>query len=596
MNRQPIDTSRPLALALALVLLLFVTRAGLGAGPADDLLKLVPPDAGATIAVEDLKGTTQSFLDSPLVADLQRLPSVRGWMNSGKFGAFRSAMDAVEKGLGESAATLRDNLFGEALVLSLHVPATKPIEAARGLLLIRVPDRALLDRLIPRLNDGQKAAGELIEVSERTHANVPYQVRTFRPGARDTEFHVLLDERFFAWSNSEELIKGVIDRSSGRARGLADLPGYRSVTDGLPDRAMARVFIDPKFLLRALTQTDRSSRPEDARFLALATRYLGALTYFGAVLEWRDGLALHARGLLDTAVLTPAMKRWGERTDAPAPELRRVPRSALILLSASLDASWAFDTLLDLVPEKDRPRLANLRVALDGILLGRSAREDVVPRLGPGFVAYLERPAPGAERPVRRMPVVVSVEVEKTSAGARASEAIGNALKTLLALYALDPKNGGGMLTFETRTLQVGEVSLLLPTTPFAFSAGVGKLVLGTTGEAVARALLAQAQEGGSSRFETIREAFFPRAGSFACADLKAIHEFAEQARPALVRGLARRQNASEQAAERDLNNALGLIGLFDAAYLTSTIEPGFRAINHSIGLVRLPRGDSPRP
>ena len=593
MHKRSPTSSRAPALVL---ILLFASRAGLGSGPADVLLERVPPDSGVTIAIEDLKGTTRSMLDSPLVAELRRLPSVRDGMNSGKFVAFRSAIEAVEKGLGVTVARLRDDLFGEALVLSLHVPAAKPIEAARGLLLIRVPDRALLDRLILRLNEGQKAAGELIELSERTHANVLYHVRTFRPGARDAEFYAVLDERTFAWSNSEELIRGVIDRGSEKGKGLADRPEYRAVRDGLPDGAMVRVFVDPRFLVRALTDPDRSRQPDDAQLRTLATRYLGALTYFGAALKWRDGLVLQTRGLLSPAALTPALKRWGERTDTPAPELRRVPKSALVLLSASLDASWVYETLLDLVPERDRPKLENLRVALDGILLGRSARDEVIPRLGPGLVAYLERPAADSERPVRGMPVVVSVEVEKTRAGAQASEAIGNALRTLLALHALDPKHGEGLLQFETRTLAIGEVSALRPTTPFAFSTGVGKLVLGTTADAVARALLAQAQEAGPSRFETIRAALFPGAGSFACADLGAIHEFAVQARPALVRGLAHRQNAGEQAAGRDLDQALALIGLFDAAYLTSTIEPGFHTINHAIGLVRLPRSQSPQP
>ncbi len=579
--------------AFALSGVILAARGGLGAGPAEVLLKRVPPDAAVTIAVEDLKGTTRSLLDSRLIADLKRLPSVQGWLNSDKFRVFRSGMNDVEMGLGESIATLRDDLFGEAFVLCLHVPPAKPIEAARGLLLLRVPNSALLDRLMTRLNEGQKAGGDLIDVSEHKHGTTTYYVRTFRPGGREREYYVSLADRIFAWSNSEELIHGVIDRGSGEAKGLADAPGYRSVRDGLPERALVRVFVDPRFVTRALTEPDRSAKPDDAQFLALATRYLGAFTYVGAALEWREGLVLHARGALDAATLTPAMKRWGERTDAPTPALQRVPKSALVLLSASLDASWVFDTLFDIASEKDRAKMDNLHVVLDGILLGRSAREEVVPRLGPSVVAYLDRPAPDVERPIRQMPLVVSVEVEKTAAGARAWEAIGNALRTLLACHALDPKNGGGVLQFQSQVLEVGTVSALRPTSPFAFSAGVGKVVLGTTADAVARALLAQSTNAGPSRFDAIRAALFPKASSFACADLKAIHEFARQARPALVRGLSHRQNVPEQAAARDLDDALALIGLFDAAYLTSTIEPGFRAIDCSLGLVRLPRPDA---
>ena len=53
--------------------------------PADVLLRLVPPDAGATLAIEDLRTHSSEFFDSPLAAGLKQLPVVQGWLASAPY-------------------------------------------------------------------------------------------------------------------------------------------------------------------------------------------------------------------------------------------------------------------------------------------------------------------------------------------------------------------------------------------------------------------------------------------------------------------------------------------------------------------------------
>src|SRR5262245_46882920 len=94
-------------------------------GPADGLLRLVPPDAGVTLVVENLRGHVRQFLDSPLADGLGRLPAVRAWLGSDRFDQLRRSRRDIEAALGVDLARVRDDLLGDAVVLALQVPPDK---------------------------------------------------------------------------------------------------------------------------------------------------------------------------------------------------------------------------------------------------------------------------------------------------------------------------------------------------------------------------------------------------------------------------------------------------------------------------------------
>jgi hypothetical protein len=191
---------------------------------------------------------------------------------------------------------------------------------------------------------------------------------------------------------------------------------------------------------------------------------------------------------------------------------------------------------------------------------------------------------------------VLTVKLAPTAEGTRAAAALDNALKTALALTALDPKNGGGRLRVETRDVAGASVVALGGPSPIAYAVHDGRLVLGTSADTVARALAAQAEPGASGRFGQLRERFFPGASSYLCVDLRALHDFADGRRPALAHSLAARQGRPEADAARDLDQALALIDLFEAAYLTTAVEPDFTSAHRALGLVAREPAQRERP
>ena len=251
------------------------------------------------------------------------------------------------------------------------------------------------------------------------------------------------------------------------------------------------LFVDPRFVERLLASAPHSADAGGERVLALFGRYLAAVRYFGAAVEWRDGFVLHTEEVVDPSRLSPALSRWAGQTAAPAAFLHRIPPTALAMATAHVDFGILLDGFDALIPKADHPKLDNLVLALDGLLLGLDLRSALLPHLGPGALAYIERP--DADQGAGKMPVVVSVEIDRGPAGVKAAAALDNALRTLLAVYALDDKHGGGRLRVESKTVGEAKITALNASTPLAYAVIDGRLILGTTAGAVARALAAQA-------------------------------------------------------------------------------------------------------
>lgn len=570
--------ARPGLLALVLALASASTAAPDDPRPGDGstaLLRLVPRDAGLTLTVVDLRGHAREIAGSPLAKALRDLPAVKAWIASDAGRKFDRARAHIERTLGASFATIRDDLLGDAVVLSLHVPAGAPPDAARGLLLARVRDRALLTRLIDL---GNKSAAA--EVSEVGSGDRRYVVRKFPGGAKEADYHRLFDDGTFAWSNSEAVLRDVIDRRAGAAGpGLGDDPVFRKVRAGLPARALATIHVDPKFAARVLDAAPKSGDPGDDRAAELLGRYLRTVEGFGLALEWRNGLLLHSHETYDPKRLDPRLVRWAKSGTSADALARRIPSSAIAAAAAPIDLVSTCDALVELVPMADQPRADLIFEALRGVLLGRDLRTQVLPRLGPAVIAYVEGPSSGSAT----MPIVGVVELRDEPGERNVAAALDNALRTLLCLYALDPKHGASALKVESR--QAGPLRITAlggPNAPFAFGVGPDCLVVGTSADAVARFGTSEPD----ARLAPIKAAYFPEARAYAAVDVARLARSARAHREPLSRRLAAARGVTPEAAARDLDAALALVDPFDAAFLALAVDPGMAWVHQTIGLV----------
>ncbi len=231
----------------------FATATDPAQGPADTLLRLVPPDAAVVVTVEGLREHASSFFKSGLFRDLSQLPAVRSWLASEKFRELERSRERIEALLGMNLAVVRDELLGDAVILALrlHPDAAADASQSRGLLLVRARDAALLQRVIRAVNTTQQESGQLAAVGERRRNGTAYYVREFPAAAnRLSESYVAYPDGTFAFSNSEAMIQSIIDRvarvggvNKDEAKpgpngdlGLGELPKFKAVQAKLPER------------------------------------------------------------------------------------------------------------------------------------------------------------------------------------------------------------------------------------------------------------------------------------------------------------------------------------------------------------------------
>lgn len=563
---------RPTLALLVLSVLAVVARAE---GPADGLLKLAPADAGATLVVEDLRGFVRTFQGSPLAEGLANLPAVRAWRGSDAHQVVEKALGDIEAVTGAPPATLRDDLLGEAVVLSLRVPPDAGPDAARGLLLTKVRDRDLLNRLIDAANQGDRDSGTLADLETRRRGAESYHVRRFRDDVKPTEYYSLFGDDIFAWSNSEELIQGAIDRHApGAAAGLGAEPRFRKVRAALPARAVASLFVDPRVperLIAADAMVGAADPTEAAR------RGLAAVEYAGLAIEWRDGFVAHAHASLDPKAIGEPLRRWAKGSEDASALIRRLPPSTLALAVGRVDFEALHDLIWDAVGGAVREKAGLFEAVAKGLLLGKDLRKEILPDLGPGVLAGLDEPSGDA------WPVVLAIGLRGGAEASGVPAAIENALRTVAALTALGRDRGEAQgPTTERRD---GVRLTTLPGARFAFAVGPGVLVVGNVPDAVVA--VARGDRGGpGARLERFRSTYLENVNNFVLVDLDRLVRVADARRGDLARRLAARRDAADDDARRDLDRALDLLRLFDAAFAAAEVAPDATAFHMKLGLI----------
>ena len=239
-------------------------------------------------------------------------------------------------------------------------------------------------------------------------------------------------------------------------------------------------------------------------------------------------------------------------------------------------------------------------------MLGLDVRRQVLPALGPRVVAYLEPPDLSAAKAKNDagpggfpFPFIVAAEIDEEAArDARSSaqppavaEAVDNALNTVLAAVSLDENRAPADARIQTRDVDGVAVKSLSTSLPFAYAVDRPgrRVILGNSPEAVARYLDAGADPEAGARFQAIQAAAFPDSESYVCLDLAAIVDLAVKHRDRLIEATAKKEHRPPADVGRDLDHVLGIVQLFDAAFLSTRVDVKHAALEHTVGLLPKP-------
>jgi len=580
-------------------------RAGESPTAGQELLRLVPPGASVVLTVDDLRGQVHDPMASKLIQEALELPSVKSWFQGEKYREFQESRERLEEVFQTTLPEIRDRIFGDAVVLAIELPdeAHADPARARGLLLLKASDPPLLRKLVDALNAIQKNNGEVTDIEERSWHKHTYQVRSFAPGAsREADAYTIFPDGTFAVSNSPDSIQHVIDAKAsdgGRAGTSAtEQPAirFRAVQEKLAKRAAARLFIDTRAVSELLKKSSSSRSP----FQALIERHIASLQSAGAALVVRDGrIALEVAEVYEPdrfgGIFGDPTKSAG---DERAARLAAIPEGAPAAGQLHLDFPAIYESLARLVPEEDRPRLANIEAILRGLSLGADFRTKVLPSLGPEVLAFVGTPNPGdAGSTPGRSPFPLGIllrlkdgPASDSTPGQQVSipSAVDNALSTLLAVVALDEKHGKGRARVVSREAFGLTIKSLDPALPFAFAVDHRnpRLIVGDSPETIER--IAGQGPGGPDApgIRRIQSLAFPNAQSFACLDLAAVRSYFMSHRDSIVELISRRENRDRDQVARDLEDVAALAKLFEGVYWSCRVDRPSSTALHQIGLL----------
>ena len=147
------------------------------AHPRDEILRLIPDDAGLCLLVQDLRGQIDRLKASPFAARLAASPMGRAFRDVPEAGQLAAFNEQLTKHLKITWPELRDDILGDAVAFAYTPgPPDKP-DQEQGLILLHARRPERLVALFDRLNELQKKSGELQSVETRDDGGVRYSIR-----------------------------------------------------------------------------------------------------------------------------------------------------------------------------------------------------------------------------------------------------------------------------------------------------------------------------------------------------------------------------------------------------------------------------------
>ena len=403
------------------LLLLFLWPTWLDAAPIDELLARVPPETGICLIVQNLREHGDQLVKSPFAEVLANSPLAEKLFPQ-KDRAKLAAFDALLRAnLDTSFAEVRDDILGDAFVFAFRpAPLDRPDEE-QGLILLRPRNPNRLGKLLERLNELQKASGEIRAVRTLSYRDFSYQVREKPEGAEYYLFH----EGIFAFSGQESALRALIDQSILAARPEAPLPAVQQARQRLElESAFLVCWFHPRVF-------DSYLRPENSR----DPREQAFLSQFRRLWQSCDSLAIYAHPRQNFEVgfaaafqpqrMPAELKPLLLEPARPTRVATAIPEDSLVAAVGTIDLPAWLEALASFLPASDRDGIKQLLEDGLGPVIGRQRLPSLLQGIGPGWAAWV---IPPPHDSVSGLPLA-AVAVELSTSEPNISPAIGQALE-----------------------------------------------------------------------------------------------------------------------------------------------------------------------
>jgi len=371
----------------AIVLVILLAIPVVAAEPTDDLLRYVPSDVAFCVSFRDLRSHSQRLNDSPFMEQFKKSGLGKAFAASPEWQKLTALEEQLARQFKLDWNQLRDDIFGDAVVLAYRPgPPGKP-EQEQGLILVRARNARALSDLMDKLNQLMKDGGTLKELQQCEHDGVKYWKRV----EPKEESYYLIRGPILVLSGQEKFLQEAITLEKKLAPDkAAPLTARLQKIQG--DKALASVWINPRAFDADLKAQESKAVGDQAAFLKTFVQCWKSLDDVGLSLHLHkdvelklhlnaqsDKFPVELRRLLERA--SEASELWGRFSDAPLfASAMRTDFSALMQVLALLQTKQTFDKTQD-----------DLNQALS-TYLGKSIVE-ALPDIGPDWGLSVTAPA-----------------------------------------------------------------------------------------------------------------------------------------------------------------------------------------------------------
>jgi hypothetical protein len=460
------------------------------ASPRDELLRLAPTDAGFCVVVQGLRDHLARLESSPAAARLAASPYGRSIRESSEARKLARIDEQLRTHLNVSWAQLRDDVLGDAVVLTYTPGPPGQPDAEVGLLLVHARKPDVLTGLLGRLSELQTKAGELTAVERRVHRGQDYVVRRKKVGGEEFYF---VRGSVLAFTDKEASLKSAIDRDRTTRPDNAEPPPLASRLRTLGvDRDFLVWWVNPRAFDAAVAAKVASARGTEAAFLRTFQRYWKTLDGAAVSLAQGPDLTVNFAVQAKTDALPASAKRMLSAAARPSAVWASFPENALFAAAGRVPWEPAVEAGSEFLTADARHDVQDAVERTVGAILGRDVLPQLLRHLGPDWGVCVTPPEAGEKGWLPSLTAVLRLRpggdgtppveqrvLDGLDFAARLTVLGYNSQRTGQLRLRMEPQDG-----VEVRVIEGGQ---LPPGLQPAFAWKGGYLVLASTPEAVRR-------------------------------------------------------------------------------------------------------------
>jgi hypothetical protein len=533
--------------------------------PRDELLRMVPDDAGFCLVVEGLRDQAARLADSPFVRQFRQSPTGALLNADRDWQTLTAGREKLEALLGLEWTKLRDDVLGDALVFAYRPSLADGPQRDQVLILVRARDPQALAKLVEWINAFQKVSGEVKAVEAREHGGLRYFQRV---EAKAAPFYALLGP-VLAVSSDEAMLRDALDRRSHEpatepllARGLRQLLGTQ--------QQLASLWINPRAFDAAVAAKAEQGRDDQKAIAKNFLAYWKALDAAALGVGVQDDFTLTLAARARTEELPPAARRFLASAADPSEAWRRFPDNALFAFAGRFDASAFVDVLGEFLTPQTRRALRDGLDRYVGAALDKDVLQDVLPCLGPDFGVCVVAPEAGSKSWLPH--AVLALRVRPGEKLPHLDQALFSAVNALAQAAVIDHNSKHAeRMVLKTTVQDKVEVKYLAGAAHFppglqpAFALKDGYLVLASSPDALRR--FAPVKELPAGEVPVLR---------ISIVDLR---NYLQTYRRPLVAALAAQNETKQEEVERHLDGLLSALQLFDKLEINQRVTAGQAAV-----------------